>query len=198
MERGPAHRVLRPPSRRVFSLTAFSTHPPSPEHFFPAPDFVRWLAHGHDTGHPAADASYLRRRELCYTLDGDVFVRYQSITCAADLTRALASRVPSKIDIGPVYTADPSRRAAFAASGGGFAPVERELVIDIDLTDYDTIRTCGSGGHVCARCWPLMAAAVAVLDASLRQDFGFAHILWVFSGRRGVHAWVCDARARAR
>lgn len=35
-----------------------------------------------------------------------------------------------------------------------------------------------------------------VLKKILNEEFGFKHILFVYSGRRGVHIWVCDKRAR--
>lgn len=106
--------------------------------------------------------------------------------------------LPKRFEIGPVYSTNPRERKRFANSRAGrFRPVQKELVFDVDLTDYDDVRTCCEGAKICERCWAWIRMAVKVLDAALREDFGFKHVLWVYSGRRGIHAWVCDKRARS-
>ena len=167
---------------------------------FPARSMMKWLAYGNDGKHPRADAGFMQRREFCFTLEGDIFCRYQSFRDEKELRAALRDKCPSKIDLGPVFNVDPQKRLAYAGAGAGadrvFAPTERELVFDIDMTDYDDVRTCCSSAEICNKCWPLMTVAVKVIDRGLRDDFGFKHLLWVYSGRRGIHCWVCDKRAR--
>jgi singapore isolate B (sub-type 7) whole genome shotgun sequence assembly, scaffold_3 len=58
------------------------------------------------------------------------------------------------------------------------------------------IRHCCEGASICPKCWKFMTNAMVVLKDVLTNEFGFKHILFVYSGRRGVHIWVCDHRAR--
>lgn len=164
---------------------------------FPYADMFKWMSYGNDGKHPACDQSYFSRREFSFTLENDIYLRYQSFNNVVQLENSIKEKCPFKIDIGPVYSVDPAKKNAYAQSGDNvFTPVERELIFDIDITDYDDVRYCCSGADVCLECWPLMTVAIKVIDTALRDDFGFNHILWVYSGRRGVHCWVCDGKAR--
>lgn len=147
-----------------------------------------------------SDSKAFTHREFSFTIKSpageEIYLRYQNFADANELHDALLKRLPDKIDIGAVYSTPPKDRTA--VQNKKCVPVQRELVFDIDLTDYDQVRHCGcSGAKICSICWGFMQMSVKVMDQGLKEDFGFEHIGWFYSGRRGVHAWVCDESARA-
>ena len=44
---------------------------------------------------------------------------------------------------------------------------ERELVFDIDISDYDDVRFCCKGSVMCTNCWPLMQFGIKIIDKAL-------------------------------
>ena len=180
------------------------------QRLFPFKPLFQWLNHSFK---PSNDTAH---REIAFTLQNDAYMRYQSyptaeayatlsLGFAKTLANAPASGIrlrkdvlrlnPSRFEIGPVYTTNPRDRKTLRKASV-FRPLSKELVFDIDLTDYDEVRTCCDKANICHKCWRFVVMAIKVVDAALREDFGFEHILWVYSGRRGAHAWISDKKAR--
>jgi DNA primase small subunit len=178
--------------RKITSKSAYS----DPEimrafyqRLFPFRYLFQWLNHS-----PTPNNDFMHR-EFAFTLPNDSYLRYQSFPTADLLRKQCIKLLPSRFEIGPVYSTNPRDRKTLRKASA-FKPVSKELVFDIDMTDYDDVRTCCSGASICHKCWAFITMAIKVVDVALREDFGFKHILWVYSGRRGAHAWVCDKRAR--
>ncbi|OCK79389.1 eukaryotic and archaeal DNA primase small subunit [Lepidopterella palustris CBS 459.81] len=159
------------------------------QRLFPFRYLFQWLNHSPS---PTNDFAH---REFAFTLQNDAYLRYQSFPTSDLLRKQCIQMIPSRFEIGPVYSANPRDRKTLRKASA-FRPLSKELVFDIDMTDYDDIRTCCTGANICLSCWSFITMAIKVVDVALREDFGFKHILWVYSGRRGAHAWVCDKRAR--
>ena len=152
--------------------------------YFPYDMYFSWLGHG--------EVDQFQRREFSFTLENDVYFRFQSYKNSEELKSKLIQYCPKKIDIGAMYNVLPTEHK----TADPFFPQEKEIVFDIDMTDYDDIRTCCQEAKLCNKCWKYMIVAYKILDMILKEDFGFQHILYAFSGRRGIHAWLCDERAR--
>lgn len=159
------------------------------QRLFPFRPFFQWL------NHSAVPSNDWAHREFAFTLSNDALQRYQSFPTADLMRKRCIADTPPRIDIGPVYSTNPRDRKTLRKASA-FRPISRELVFDIDMNDYDDIRTCCTGANICQKCWAFITMAIKVVDVALREDFGFKHIMWVYSGRRGAHAWVCDKRAR--
>lgn len=175
---GPTSRASDPEVMRSFY-----------QRLFPWRYLFQWLNHSPT---PSTDFGH---REFAFTLQNDAYLRYQSFPTSDLLRKDVLRLMPSRFEIGPVYSTNPRDRKTLRKASA-FRPTAKELCFDIDLTDYDDIRTCCDKANICNKCWQFITMAIKVIDVALRDDFGFKHILWVYSGRRGAHAWVCDKKAR--
>lgn len=152
------------------------------ERIFPIETLYQWMSYG------SADTA--RCREISFA-SGDFVKRFMTFPTPESLKQELLRSVPDKIDLGAVFSHPCEKK-----QGITLVPMQRELVFDIDISDYDNVRACCDGKTICRHCWTLIAGAVRAVTDMLLNDFGYEQFFWVYSGRRGVHCWVCDPSAR--
>ncbi|CAD7947182.1 unnamed protein product [Amoebophrya sp. A25] len=150
------------------------------DRFFPFEDLVGWMG-GEEKN---------KKREIAFQLPPEIYIRFQSYHTAQAWREAVKKSKPDRMEIGPLYSQEP--RMKDGVHKDMFFAEERELIFDIDMDDYDEVRTCCTGAKICRKCWVFLKAAMLLLDHILREDFGFQHLMFVYSGRRGVHCWVSD------
>lgn len=120
----------------------------------------------------------------------EYFTRHRTYRREEDLKLDIETMRIQRIEIGPVYNDfydETTKEHIF--------PERKELVFDIDIDAYDNVRSCCSKEKICLKCWTYVKGAMTVITWMLKFGFGFKRILWVFSGRRGVHCWVSDETA---
>ncbi len=85
-----------------------------------------------------SDPKSLKTREFSFTFANGSYLRFQSFNEHDQLREFLLKNTPVKMDLGAIYSSKPSDRKTAA----NFRPLERELIFDLDMTDYDEVRTC--------------------------------------------------------
>lgn len=139
------------------------------------------------------DFQYFHNREFGFSPAPKRMIRNLSFDTPDDLINYMIDSAPLAVYAGAIYDSPPNPRNKTIHSLDNKG---RELVFDIDLNDYDSVRKhicdCEGKAQVCNLCWQLVNVAVLIIDEAIRTDFGFTDITWVFSGRRGVHSWISD------
>jgi DNA primase small subunit len=138
------------------------------------------------------DFSNFSVREFGFVSLTGKFFRNISFEDPRALQDFLIDRTPIHAYIGAFFNEPPSRETPIHT----LEWKGHELVFDIDLDEYDAVRKyvcdCQGADQVCIRCWQLINLAIFIIDETLRFDFGMENIIWLFSGRRGIHGWVTD------
>ena len=151
--------------------------------FYPSKLILNWLCRN--------NINLLKNRELSFTGQKNNYIRYQSFTSKDQFDKRVQKIIPIKIDIGAIYD-KPPRYYNEHKNEVDLVFQEKELVFDIDISDYNDVRTCCTGTDICSKCWKFIICGAKILDRILKEDFGFKKYFFDFSGRRGIHCWVSD------
>lgn len=125
----------------------------------------------------------------------DGYSRFHQFDSLEAFKRELLRRAPARIDVGAILSTE-TDYMPLGITWRQVEAYEKEPVIDIDVDDYADVRSCNcSGKMLCAQCWHFLATAASIVNYLMEEKFGCNRIMWIYSGRRGVHGWILDQSA---
>lgn len=175
------------------------------QHTFPWKAFEHWVTHG--------GRYRLSQRQIVFLMliDGEEkwSLPRRILRTIGDVKRWAMNKACVTMQIGPIWPSPDERELAYSLRWDITVPWETELRLDIDMDDYKTLREnlpgcfCsdknvgGKGRTCCNICWETWI--VQVVYPMLCYMLGpigwdFQHWQVIYSGRRGIHVWIWDAR----
>ncbi len=70
-----------------------------------------WLSYGQNPEKEGNDKGTFQNREWSFTIEDDIYIRYQSFANKGEMVAAIKKRQPHKIDIGAIFTGHPKDHA---------------------------------------------------------------------------------------
>ena len=132
-----------------------------------------------------------------YTINGEtVMGKWASFYSCEQLMAFGLEKMPDYFQLGGIFDMVPTPDVR-EANKLGITSAKNPLVLDIDMNDYDRtdVCDCGTQAKMCDQCYfTLLVPAQKFLKYILEKRYGFQKVLYVFSGKRGMHVWVLDDR----
>lgn len=153
------------------------------KNIYPFPLILRMLAMGTKEGRYYRDLAFTFNHSKFWWRDKD-----HSIVDAESFAKAILQRNPGQIHFDQLHVMNDE---------GGHSFYKREIVFDLDLTDFTRYCHCDKKTtSVCTVCWLHVEGASRILREILVHRLGVEEecLLWVFSGMKGIHCIVNDSR----
>ena len=138
-------------------------------------------------------SSSLHLRELCIETKEQAYIRWQCVSSPEELKELFATKNVERFHTGAIFDEQPR----YKKKGVALTPTHREFVVDIDVNDYTTWGVDSGDIEVCDESWDIVAFGMICIKHIMVHHFRFEHMVLTYSGRRGAHLSVHDARACA-
>ena len=155
------------------------------QHHFPVDPFCDLLSRAW------RGENLLHKREICIESIEAFYIRWQSVCDSSSLRKLFKDKNVEKVHTGAIFSNEPR----YKKRNLEMTPLQRELVFDIDVNDVEVLGIDANDIEACDRAWPVVAFQMKIVKHILKEHFAFQNFLLVYSGRRGAHLSVYDARA---